>query len=214
MQRFPDKFARIVVANGTLVLFEYNPFKVPNPVKIDCSLGDFGDFIDEIRSKAPKFQPHSKFMKKLRRIGFARFFQKWILYSLTHSNFKASQVLQQVTYITLTPEELAAYDAPFLSHIYKAAPRTFPSMVAGIEQNNLPAWKNLGKFEKPFLFLGGEKDHNMGRMENQVLLTSHVPGAKGQAHERYDHAAHFIQDDEGKKLGEKVVEFCNANSIK
>jgi pimeloyl-ACP methyl ester carboxylesterase len=211
----PEKFARIIVANGTLPVIAKgsNPFRVPNPVKIDCSLGDFADFIDEIRSKASKFKPRAKFLKKLMRVGFLRFFQRWILYSLTHSNFKASQVLQLASYITLSPEELAAYDAPFPSHIYKAAPRTFPSMVAGIEEHNKPAWENLGKYTKPFLFLGGEKDFNMGKMENQILMTTHIPGAEGQAHERYDHAAHFIQDDEGEKLGHKVVEFCTSNPI-
>ena len=123
------------------------------------------------------------------------------------------EILQFASYITLSPEELAAYDAPYPSFIYKAAMRTFPSMVAAIEEKNLPAWENLGKFEKPFLFLGGELDFNMGRMENQIKLTSHIPGAKGQPHERYEFAAHFIQDDEGNKLGEKVVDFCNSNPV-
>ena len=80
-----------------------------------------------------------------------------------------------------------------------------------VEENNQQAWDNLGNFTRPFLFLGGELDQNMGRMENQRLLTNHIPGAKGQEHERYPNAAHFIQEDEGKALGNKVVAFMEKN---
>jgi pimeloyl-ACP methyl ester carboxylesterase len=203
----PDKFARIVVANGTLLVIKkgLNPFRIPNPIKIDCNLGNFADFMKEVRRKTPKF---------MRRVGFLRFFQKWINYTSSHSNFIVSQMIQENSYITLSPEELAAYDAPFPSHIYKAAPRIFPSMITGIEENNKPAWENLGKWKKPFLFLGGEKDDFiMGTKENQVRLTTHIPGAKGKAHERYEDAAHFIQDDKGKTIGEKVGEFCKTNPL-
>jgi haloalkane dehalogenase len=113
----------------------------------------------------------------------------------------------------LSPAELAAYNAPFPSFIYKAAVRAFPAMVAAIEENNKQAWETLGNFTRPFLFLGGELDHNMGRMENQRLLTNHIPGAQGQEHERYPNAAHFIQEDEGEALGHKVVAFLKKNPV-
>jgi haloalkane dehalogenase len=39
----PDLFARAVAANTTLPIIprRLNPFRVPNPVTIDCALGDF-----------------------------------------------------------------------------------------------------------------------------------------------------------------------------
>jgi hypothetical protein len=74
-----------------------------------------------------------------------------------------------------SPAELAAYNAPYPSLIYKAAVRTFPSMVAAIERQNVPAWKSLGQFRKPFLFFGGEHDFNMGSRANQKRLTEHTP---------------------------------------
>jgi pimeloyl-ACP methyl ester carboxylesterase len=202
----PDLFARLVVANGTLPILPEggNPFRIPNPVKMDCSLGAFHDFVGARATQTPPKDA------RLAMLAWAQFFQQWIRYALTAPNFTPSQVIQVASYIDLSPEELAGYDVPYPSFIYKAAVRSFPSMVAAIEQNNVPAWENLGKFTRPFLFLGGELDFNMGRMENQLRLTNHIPGAKGQTHERYPHANHFIQEDEGKRLGEKVAAFIAA----
>lgn len=204
----PDLFARIVVANGTIPILKKgsNPFRVPNPVVIDQSFGDFSSILPKERRRLPE-----RMLRRLTPLLWARFFQKWIRFALTAPNFTPSQVVQAVSHIELSNTELGAYDAPYPSFIYKAAVRTFPSMVTAIEENNAQAWENLGNYDKPFLFLGGELDHNMGRMENQLTLTNHIPGANGQEHERYPNAAHFIQEDEGVALGHKVVEFMKKN---
>jgi pimeloyl-ACP methyl ester carboxylesterase len=204
----PELFARLVVANGTLPVLAKgsNPFRVPNPVVIDPSLGSFSDLLPK---RSGRFG--TRIRQKMAQLVWARFFQKWIIYALTTPNFTPSQVVEYAAHSTLSPAELAVYNAPFPSFIYKAAVRAFPSMIAAIEENNKQAWENLGHFTKPFLFLGGELDHNMGRRENQHLITNHIPGAKGQEHERYPNAAHFIQEDEGEALGHKVVSFMKKN---
>jgi haloalkane dehalogenase len=107
----------------------------------------------------------------------------------------------------LTSEEEGAYNAPFPSIIYKAAVRTFPSILATIEDQNNRAWQALGEYMKSFLFFGGERDYNMGRMENQQRMTNHIPGVQGQEHERFEDAGHFIQEDIGSVLAAKVVAF-------
>jgi pimeloyl-ACP methyl ester carboxylesterase len=206
----PNHFARIVVANGTLPILKKgsNPFKVPNPIVIDKKLGSFSEIVPKSRNNLSR-----NIKKRMAMILWAKFFQKWIIYTLTAPNFTPSEVVEFGTHQDIYPEELKAYNAPYPSFIYKAAVRTFPSMVAAIEENNVPAWKSLGKYDKPFLFLGGDFDHNMGRMENQERLTSHIPGSIGQDHERYPNAAHFIQEDEGIALGNKVVDFMKKNPI-
>ncbi len=141
------------------------------------------------------------------------FFPRWILFALTHPNFEASKMLQFITRNKLTSEELAAYDAPFPSHIYKAGPRTLPSMMAAIEENDVEAWKNLSKFDKPFLYLGGKGDQEFGSLEVQKDFTDHIPGTKGQAHQRYAKANHFIQDDIGVELANKVISFMKSNPM-
>jgi haloalkane dehalogenase len=194
----PERFARIVVANGTLPVIPkgMNPFRVPNPVQIDCSLGDF--------SRPADLSPAS----------WQAYFQRWIIFALTAPNFTSSQIVQGMTMHQLTQEEKAAYDAPYPSLIYKAAVRTFPSMVAAIEDQNFPAWQALGEYKKPFLFLAGEHDPNMGSAANQERMTSHIPGAKGQPHERFEAAGHFIQEDIGEILAAKVISFLAANPIR
>lgn len=203
-----ESFARVIAANTRLPIIPkgMNPFRIPNPIKIDCSIKslEFKDFVNK----------NTKSIKKYTALTHLKFFQQFILYTLTHPNLKASQILQHLTLIDLSPEELAAYDAPFPSLIYKAAIRTFPSMIAAVEQNNVQAWKSLGAFNKPFLFLGGEHDRNMGSLEILNMLTKHIPGAKGQPHQRYPNAGHFIQDDIGVELAKKVVSFIEANPIR
>lgn len=193
----PEWFARIVVANGTLPVIPkgMNPFRVPNPVQIDCSMGDFAVPAD------------------LTSATWQVFFQRWIIFALASPDFTPSQVVTAMATNPLTPEEKAAYNAPYPSFIYKAAVRAFPSMVAAIEEQNAPAWKALGEYQKPFLFLAGERDHNMGSRANQQRVTGHVPGAHGQPHERFDEAGHFIQEDIGEILATKVVSFLQANPL-
>ena len=89
-------------------------------------------------------------------------FQAWINYALTAPNLTPSQIVENGTTIELTPEEAAAYNAPYPSLIYKAAIRVFPSMMAAVEGENAPAWATLGEFEKPFLSLCGELDLQLG----------------------------------------------------
>jgi pimeloyl-ACP methyl ester carboxylesterase len=85
-------------------------------------------------------------------------------------------------------------------------------MLAAIEEQNAPAWHALSAYTKPFLFLAGEQDHNMGSVASQQRMTSHVPGAHGQPHERFE-AGHFIQEDIGAILAAKVVSFMEADPL-
>jgi hypothetical protein len=110
------------------------------------------------------------------------------------------------TVIELTEAERESYNAPFPSLIYKAAIRAFPSMVAGIGMETLPAWNALGTYTNPFLALAGARDPNLGSEATQNKWINHVPGAKGNDHRRFD-AAHFIQDDVGESMAEHVLAF-------
>lgn len=210
----PYLFSRIVVANGTLPIIRKgtNPFRVKTPVKINCKMKNvkFGDswlssiVYSEYREKLPRF---------IRRIIRVISFQSWINYALTAPDFTPSKIIEYVTVNTLTDEEAAAYDAPYPSLIYKAAIRAFPSMMAAVEEQNVKAWENLGNFKKPFLFLAGESDKNLGSKENQAEFVNHIPGANKQPHERFN-AHHFIQEDIGEMLADRVIKFIKNNPMK
>jgi haloalkane dehalogenase len=210
----PYLFSRIVVANGTLPIIKKgkNPFRVSNPVKINCKLKNvqMGDswfrriVYGKYREKMPLF---------IQRIIRVVSFQSWINYALTAPDFTPSKIVEFATVRTLTEKEAAAYNAPYPSLIYKAAVRTLPSMIAAVEEQNTNAWESLGKFKKPFLFLAGEHDKNLGSKENQKLFINHIPGAKDQPHERLN-AHHFIQEDVGEILADRIIKFMKENPLK
>jgi haloalkane dehalogenase len=52
----------------------------------------------------------------------------------------------------------------------------------------------------------------MGTQENQHSLTNAIPGAQGQAHECF-HADHFMQEDIGDILADRVIRFLKANPL-
>ena len=204
----PESFARVIAANTQLPILPkgINPFLIPNPIKIDCSFKDieFKDLAENYLNPDRSKQSIAKYLG---------FFQRWIVWCLTKPNFKPGEMVQVATVNHLSDGEITGYNAPYPSLIYKAAIRTFPSMIAAVDQNNIEAWKNLGEFDKPFLFLGGEGDTNMGSLANQKNFTNHIPGTKGQAHQRYANASHFIQDDIGVELAKKVISFIKANPM-
>jgi pimeloyl-ACP methyl ester carboxylesterase len=191
----PELFARIVLANGDLPAIPpgLNPFTLP-VFEIDETLPEAEEFF---RNRSPE-----------RIAGF----QQWIDYAAGAPYLFAADVVQIGTVTELSEPELAAYNAPYPDEIYRAAIRAFPSMVAGIQGQTLPALAALGEFDKPFLALAGRFDPNLGSEATQNAWIERVPGARGQDHRRYE-ASHFIQEDVGRELAAQVVEFMRANPI-
>lgn len=193
----PDLFARVVLANGDLPLLteETNPFYIPDPVVVNPGIKSFKDII--------------KYWLK----GIPDSFQAWILYCLQHTQNFIGAIMQQATVKILTKEEIAAYEAPFPSFIYMAGPRTLPSMNAGLVGQQLGAWEGLKKFEKPFISFIGLKDTLLGRPRIQEKWIKAVPGAKGQAHEQFENANHFIQEDIGEIMADRTDKFIQRNPL-
>ncbi|MDB6122065.1 MAG: putative haloalkane dehalogenase [Pedosphaera sp.] len=112
----------------------------------------------------------------------------------------------------LTPAQIAAYDAPYPDNRYKAGARAFPYLVPMDESNpavpaNRAAWDQLGLWQKPFLTVFGKNDPMLGSADKP--LQEHVPGARGQPHQRV-WGGHFIQEDRGDELARIVLEWFKA----
>ena len=69
----------------------------------------------------------------------------------------------------------------------------------------------LDHFTKPTLTLFGRLDANLGSDAIQAEIRDRVPGAAGQPHVAYPDASHFIQEDKGADLAQRVVDFMRAN---
>jgi haloalkane dehalogenase len=132
----------------------------------------------------------------------------WILYSQRAPDFKASNAAHGATARDLAPEAAAAYDAPFPDERFKQGMRQFPALIPLTRHDegsaiNLATWDALRKFDKPFLTLFGDSDPGTGGWD--AIFQERVPGAKGQPHETLANAGHFLQEDCGEEVAQKVL---------
>ena len=199
----PDTFARVLLANGDLMNIPagFQPFTIPDRATVQMSDEPLAFSFADLKKEMEQ-GPQERI----------RAFEKWIVYALRSPDFSAGTVVDSNTVSSLSKEELAAYDAPYPSLLYRAAPRTFPAMAAGIAGENDSAWHALGRFEKPFLTVFGEHDPLLGSKESQDAITGRIPGAKGQPHERVE-ADHFIQEDVGPLLADRLNALIAENPI-
>jgi pimeloyl-ACP methyl ester carboxylesterase len=194
----PDRFARLVVANGRLpvIPFAITLVPLPDPPLLNPDLPfPFAD-------GTPACSAND-----------LTCFGRWATYALTSPDLRPSAVVEALTARTLTDAERAAYDAPFPALVYMAGPRAFPAMIntLGESPTNVGARAILDAFTKPTLTLFGRLDPNLGTDAVQAEIRDRVPGAAGQPHHAYPDASHFIQEDQGPDLAARVVAFLRAN---
>lgn len=136
-------------------------------------------------------------------------FLMWREFAKTSPEFKIGELLQRATMTVRTPEEIAAYDAPFPDEPSKAGARAFPALVPvedgmdGIEQNRR-AWDGLAGFDRPFLTLFGEDDPVTGGLGK--MLSDRIKGAAGMPHATLSTCGHFCQEDRPAELAQGVID--------
>ncbi len=141
-------------------------------------------------------------------------FMQWREFSQYSKEFDIGKILDMGTLQKLPKEVIQAYNAPFPSEKYKAGARIFPMLVP-VELddpeaiNNRIAWKELLKWEKPFLTIWGDGDPIMKGADK--IFQKYVPGAKGQEHSNLN-AGHFIQEEKGEELAGLVLAFIIKNA--
>jgi len=80
----------------------------------------------------------------------------------------------------LTPEVMAAYDAPFPGPDYQAGPHAMPDLIPQSPDNvetpaQLRAWSSLERFDKPFLTAFSDSDPITAGVDR--LMRAPIPGA-------------------------------------
>jgi haloalkane dehalogenase len=136
-------------------------------------------------------------------------FRIWRAFARYSPYFPVGRIVASGCVEKPTPDEIRAYDAPFPTRAYEAAARALPALVPTEETDpavpaNRAAWDELGRWEQPFLALFGKNDPILGRAD--APLIAHIPGAKGQPHERF-WGGHFVQEDRGDHLAEAIVKW-------
>jgi haloalkane dehalogenase len=137
-------------------------------------------------------------------------FLRWRQYSQSTPRFHVGGIVKGACQTELSPEVIAAYDAPFPDERYKAGAKQFPLLVPiapddPASEANRAAWKVLQRWNKPLLtaFSDGDPVTAGGERAFQRL----VPGAQGQLHVTIREAGHFLQEDKGEELARVVVDF-------
>lgn len=141
-------------------------------------------------------------------------FLAWQRYSQEVPDFHVGGIIKGGCASDLTPEIIAAYDAPFPDDRYKAGARQFPMLVPTAPDDpaapaNRRAWEVLTRWEKPFLTAFSDSDpitHGSDRVFQHL-----VPGTKNQPHTTISGAGHFLQEDKGPELAGVIVDFMARN---
>jgi haloalkane dehalogenase len=131
----------------------------------------------------------------------------------TAPRIDVSRLVQSGCQTALSPEVLAAYDAPFPDESYLAGARAMPGLVPTSPDDpateaNRAAWRQLSAWDKPFLVAFSDRDPITGAMA--PILKRAVPGAAGLEHPVIERAGHFLQEDAGERLGAVIAGFVRS----
>ena len=142
-------------------------------------------------------------------------FEAWLDFSQNSPEFDIGRVIQKGTATELSDDVVDAYRAPFPDDSFTAGARIFPALVPITPEHpgaaeNKEAWKTLFALEMPFLTSFGDSDPITRGGDKFMQAT--IPGAKGQAHTTIENAGHFLQEDQGERCAEVLVEFIRATS--
>jgi haloalkane dehalogenase len=142
----------------------------------------------------------------------SRAFFAWRAFARYSPVLPAGLLVAAGTVRRVPPKVRAGYDAPFPDKTYQAGARAFPQLVPTSPNDpalpaNRAAWDALGRWEKPFLAIFGARDPILGMADRPLI--KHIPGAAGQPHARIN-ASHFIQEDSGPELAERVLSWQKA----
>lgn len=141
-------------------------------------------------------------------IGF-RLWRKFVQYS---PYFPIGRIVAAGCTTKLARDVVRAYDAPFPSARYRTGPRSFPRLLPTHEgdpsvPDNRATWDAMGRWEKPLLTLFVENDPMVAHSDERLI--AHVPGARGQPHERFP-GGHFLQEDRGEELSASILRWLGS----
>jgi haloalkane dehalogenase len=142
-------------------------------------------------------------------------FLRWQRFSQEVPVFHAGGIVKGATVTELSPEVIAAYDAPFPDDRYLVGARQFPLLVPTTPDDpasiaNRAAWEVLKRWQKPFLTAFSDSDPIT--RGGDAFFHAAVPGTAGQPHTTIVGAAHFLQEDKGPELARVIVDFMMRSS--
>ncbi len=181
----PDWLDRLIVSNTALAeMSSIEKFMVPKVLKIMAA----------VAGKA-----------SITKLAEKTNYGNWAGYFRHSEQLEIGKVLQTLTVRNLSDSEMHAYDAPFPTPDYYAAPRKMPEIVAS-ELNDVNAdWARLKRWHKPVLTLFSDQDPFLSDQGYDQKFQANFSGAKGQPHITIENASHFLQEDQSTLLADSVI---------
>ncbi len=142
-------------------------------------------------------------------------FLAWKEFSQTTPDFPVGRIVRGGCASELSPEVVAAYDAPFPDDRHKAGARQFPLLVPVTPDDpaaasNRKAWDVLSRWERPWLTVFSDRDPVTAGGDR--VFQARIPGTRGQPHTTIP-GGHFLQEDSGEALARIVVDFIGARRV-
>ncbi len=140
-------------------------------------------------------------------------FRIWRAFARFSPWFPIGRIVQSGTVSELSPDIVAAYDAPFPDSTFKAGSRAFPKLVPTSPDDpaapaNRRAWEVFRNWQKPFLTAFSNRDPITRGFDKAFV--KRVPGAKDQPHTTIRDAGHFLQEEKGPELASIVIDFIKS----
>lgn len=141
-------------------------------------------------------------------------FYAWQNYAKAQTAMNVGKLIQGAVTRKMTAEEKAAYDAPFPSAEYQAGALQFPLLVPTPKNPypaNRQAWKQLQRFNRPFLTVFGADDKVTRGGEKPFIKM--VPGAANLPHAVLPKVNHFCQEDAPDELSKRLVQLIENHPL-
>ena len=141
-------------------------------------------------------------------------FMAWRAFALRTPDLVASVIVRKacVTGENLPADVLAAYDAPFPDLNHKAGMHAFPRLVpistdmSGAAEMK-EARRRLSTWTKPALVMFSDSDPVTRGGDR--FFRKLIPSASDQPEITISDAGHFLQEDKGEEIGQRILDFLN-----
>ncbi len=143
-------------------------------------------------------------------------FMAWRNFAERAQDMDIGRVIDGATVTKLTPEVLAAYNAPFPDLSYKGGALQFPLLVPISEDAEaLPAMRkaaaSLTEWTKPALIMFSDKDPVT--VGGDKYFRELIPSAKNEPEITIRDAGHFLQEDKGEEIAEHIAAFIQRRPV-